>query len=118
MVATSTFAHVVGSSDPGTRLDAAGYDWQAVGENIATGFGTPRDVIHAWMASTPHCQNVLDPNIVDVGVGMNPNPVEGYASGPQPSTWTEDLALPVYVDPPSDNYEPADGCPYETLSSP
>jgi hypothetical protein len=116
MVATSTFTHVSGGIDPGVRMEAAGYDWSAYGENIATGFATPRDVVHAWMASTDHCRNILDPQYVDVGTGVNNNPVIGFASGP--ASWTQDFGLPAYISPPSDNFTPANGCPYSTPVTP
>ena len=112
MVATSTFGHVLGGSDPGMRMQDAGYDWSAYGENIATGFATPRDVVRAWMASTDHCRNILDPEYVEVGTGVNPNPVVGYATGP--ATWTQDFGLPAYSSPPSENFAPANGCPYSS----
>ena len=43
------------------RITAAGFNSSAAGENIATGFATPHDVVKAWMASTGHCRNILAP---------------------------------------------------------
>ncbi len=105
MVATDDFSH---GSDPSARITAAGLSWSATGENIATGYPTPRRVVAAWMASVEHCRNILNPSYSRVGTGVNPHLVRGYASGP--ATWTEDFALPARHRPPSHNWGPADSC--------
>jgi uncharacterized protein YkwD len=107
MVATGVFSH---GSNFGARITATGYHWRAAGENIATGFPTPRSVVRAWMASTGHCQNILDPAFRDVGTGLSRHPVGHYAGGP--STWTQDFGLPANRAAPSHNGKPARGCPY------
>ena len=84
--------------------------WRAAGENIATGFATPRSVVRAWMASTGHCQNILNPQYRNVGTGVSPRAVRGFATGV--GTWTQDFALGMHSSPPSGNYGPMDGCPY------
>jgi uncharacterized protein YkwD len=48
MVASGNFTH---GNDFAGRISAVGYNWQTAGENIATGFDTPRSVVKAWMAS-------------------------------------------------------------------
>jgi uncharacterized protein YkwD len=107
MVARHRFSH---GSDFAGRISGAGYNWAQVGENIATGFATPRAVVRAWMADAIHCQNILDPAYRDLGVGVNGHPVAGAASSP--ATWTEDLGLTLFQSPPARNWGPANGCPY------
>jgi uncharacterized protein YkwD len=107
MVATNTFTH---GNQFWNRISTAGYEWSNVGENIATGYGTPRQVVSAWMASPEHCRNILDPNYANVGTGINPNPVASVASGP--ATWTQDFGLLMLQKVPSKNSGPANGCPY------
>jgi uncharacterized protein YkwD len=107
MVATGNFTH--GSNFAG-RISAVGYDWQTAGENIATGFATPRDAVNAWMASPDHCRNILDPSFRDVGTGVTAAAVGDWAS--QPSTWTNDFGLLMSQSPPSGNTGPQNGCPY------
>jgi uncharacterized protein YkwD len=107
MVSSGQFTHGVNFAG---RISAAGFDWSSAGENIATGFQTPHDVVAAWMASTDHCQNILDPTYADVGTGLSTHPVGNFASGP--STWTQDFALWMGHRAPSGNYGPAHGCPY------
>ncbi len=91
------------------RIRAAGYDWSAAGENIATGFATPAAVVNAWMASTGHCRNILSPTFAAVGTGVSRDGVRGYGSV---GTWTQDFGLWIGNRPPSRNSGPAAGCPY------
>jgi uncharacterized protein YkwD len=107
MVASRRFTH---GGNFAARITAAGFNSSAAGENIATGFATPHDVVRAWMASTGHCRNILDPTFADVGTGISPHPV-GHSPA-APATWTQDFALRSGHKPPSDNHRPASGCPY------
>jgi uncharacterized protein YkwD len=111
MVADRFFGHAsANGSDPGTRLDRAGFRWSALGENISTGYPTPRRAVAGWLASTGHCQILLSPRYRDIGIGVNRRPVRGYAN--VPGTWTADFALPARSSPPSGNSGPASRCPY------
>jgi uncharacterized protein YkwD len=106
MVSTGQFTH---GSDFSARISAVGFHWSAAGENIATGYRTPRQVVTAWMASTGHCQNILNPTYSDVGTGISSRPVGHFASG---ATWTQDFGLWMGHNAPSGNFGPANGCPY------
>jgi len=106
MVASRSFSH---GTDFAARISDAGYDWSKAGENIATGSPTPRTVVKTWMASPPHCRNILSPSYRDVGVGVNGHAVAGAAG---PATWTEDFGLSMFQSPPASNWRPANGCPY------
>lgn len=78
MVARGFFAHV----EPGgvglvTRLVRVRYlpkhGW-TVGENIAWGTGrmsTPRSIVRAWMHSTGHRANILNPAFREIGLGVH-----------------------------------------------
>jgi uncharacterized protein YkwD len=105
MVAGDFFDH---GSNFGERITDVGFIWSSAGENIATGFSTPRSVVNAWMASTGHCRNILSPLYADVGTGVNPSGVRGFGSA---ATWTQDFALSTGQGPPSGNWDPADHCP-------
>lgn len=107
MVSTGNFTH--GSNFAG-RISAVGYDWQTAGENIATGFATPRKVVAAWMASPDHCRNILDPSFRNIGTGVTAAAVGNWAS--RPSTWTNDFGLLMSQRAPSGNAGPQSGCPY------
>jgi uncharacterized protein YkwD len=105
MVNTGQFTH--GANFAG-RMTAAGYTWSSAGENIATGFRTPWDVVKAWMASPDHCTNILDPTYSDVGTGLSNHRLGNYG----PSTWTQDFGLWMGHRAPSANHGPQHGCPY------
>lgn len=106
MVRTGYFGH---GADFTLRFSAAGYDWRAAGENIASGYATPRSVVNGWMASTEHCRNILDPAFQDAGAGVTAGAVGANVS---PGTWTEDFGLLMNQSPPSRNTRPQSGCPY------
>ena len=107
MVSSDQFTH---GTNFASRISAVGYDWRMAGENIATGYATPRGVVRAWMASTGHCQNILNPAYRNVGTGVSNRAVTGFATGP--GTWTQDFALGMNSTPASNNFGPADRCPY------
>jgi uncharacterized protein YkwD len=105
MVTNGIFTH---GTDFAARISAVGYVWTSAGENIATGFQTPRQVVSAWMASPGHCRNILDPTFADVGTGVSTHRLAQYG----PSTWTQDFGLWMGHSDPSRNYGPQRGCPY------
>ena len=43
--------------------------YSSVGENIAQGQRTPKEVVDAWMKSPGHRQNIMNPNFTHIGVG-------------------------------------------------
>lgn len=111
MVAGGFFSHTnPDGSQPWDRVGRAGFRWSAVGETISTGFATPASAVSGWLASTEHCRILLSPSYRDVGIGVAPRPVRGYATGP--ATWTADFALAAGSGAPSNNWGPANGCPY------
>ena len=50
------------------RVAAAGYTWQAIGENIATGQQNAAQVMASWMGSSGHRANIVNPNFTEIGV--------------------------------------------------
>ncbi len=106
MVASGDFSH---GNDFASRFTAEGYHWRAAGENIAAGQETPAAVVAAWMASTGHCRNILDPDFRDVGIGLSTKPVRWDTA---PVTWTADFGTRMGQSLPSHDTKPADGCPY------
>ncbi|GIV32365.1 MAG: hypothetical protein KatS3mg030_667 [Saprospiraceae bacterium] len=57
-----------GGTRVGARASRAGYRWRAIGENIASGYNTPRAVVDSWLESPGHCRNIMDPNYTEMGV--------------------------------------------------
>lgn len=73
LAADGQFSHTDGSQ-LGDRITAAGYQWSAVGENLGLGQRSPAQIVAAWMASPGHRANMLNPDYVDVGVGIATRP--------------------------------------------
>ena len=56
---------------PGDRIDQAGYEGSAWGENIAWGYPTPEAVVAGWMNSPGHRANILRDEYTHLGVGIS-----------------------------------------------
>jgi uncharacterized protein YkwD len=71
MVERDFFSHENPDGDEmADRVDAVGYAWSALGENIAAGQTTPEDVMASWMNSPGHCSNIMNPDFEEVGIGF------------------------------------------------
>jgi uncharacterized protein YkwD len=107
MVSHEDFTH---GADFASRITDVGFHWSNAGENIATGFATPTSVVTAWMSSTGHCQNILNPSYRYVGTGVSDHVIGG--SNSHGGTWTQDFGLLMGQQAASSNWGPADSCPY------
>jgi uncharacterized YkwD family protein/spore coat assembly protein SafA len=56
--------------DPFKMMHDFGITFYAAGENIAMGQPTPQAVMQAWMNSTGHRANILNPQFNEIGVGI------------------------------------------------
>ena len=56
-------------SSPVDRVNAQGYDWSLLGENIAAGYTSPASVVAGWMDSDGHRANILNCQFTETGVG-------------------------------------------------
>jgi uncharacterized protein YkwD len=54
---------------PSDRVRATGYQEKLVGENIAYGPKSVDDVVKGWLDSPGHCENIMDPRFVEMGIG-------------------------------------------------
>lgn len=50
------------------RIEAAGYDWGSIGENIDAGSTTVNEAVDRWMASDVHCANIMNPGFSEMGL--------------------------------------------------
>ena len=75
--------HFPGQANLGERVSSTGYDWKAVGENIAAGYQTAEAVFEGWMGSSGHRQNILNPNYTEMGIA--------YANAPDNRTGDFDI---------------------------
>ena len=88
MVNRDFFDHVTPDGvTVGTRVTSAGYEWSAVGENIAFGQRTPPEVMDAWMNSAGHRANILNCRYRHLGVGIAYDGRTPY--------WTQDFGSPA-----------------------
>ena len=58
----------------GGRATRAGYVWRRVGENIAAGQGSPKQVMSAWLSSPHHCANIMYGKFTEMGAAYVVNP--------------------------------------------
>ena len=64
------FEHTnLAGDDPFDRMAAAGYMGFTMGENIAMGQQTPKEVVDGWIESDGHCSNIMNPDFTEIGVG-------------------------------------------------
>jgi uncharacterized protein YkwD len=77
-------------STPAQRVERAGYgEHRIVGENIAAGPMSAREVTDGWLASPAHCENIMDGRFTQIGIA--------YAASPNTAVgmyWTQDFATP------------------------
>jgi uncharacterized protein YkwD len=81
MARTDRYGHDADGGAPPQRASAQGYEWCVVLENIAwvqssAGFTTSElatRLIDGWKQSPEHRRNLLDPTVVDTGVGLAPS---------------------------------------------
>jgi uncharacterized protein YkwD len=102
MFAKQYFAHVSPSSASAqTVASSVGYDYLAIGENLALGdFNGDSGVVTAWMNSSGHRANILNTHYTQIGVVVREGIFEGE------DTW---LAVQIFGRPASDCPEPDAG---------
>lgn len=95
MAAKQYFAHVSPSSSSAeTVAQADGYDYIALGENLALGdFAGDAGIVAAWMASPEHRANILNTHYTEIGVAARQIVFDGE------ETW---LAVQIFGRPASD----------------
>jgi uncharacterized protein YkwD len=55
-------------STPSARVTREGYAWRTVGENVASGPTTAKEVMEGWLASPGHCENLMSPKFTQMGL--------------------------------------------------
>ena len=83
MAAHGRFDHVGSDGlSTGERVRREGYDWRAVGENIARYQDSVDQVLGDWLASPGHCRQILSPGFQELGAAE----ADGY--------WTQVFGAP------------------------
>jgi uncharacterized protein YkwD len=70
------------------RVNATGYQWSRLGENIAAGYSSINSVVEGWMRSDGHCANIMNADFDEVGLACVPA-ASGTGDG---QYWTQNLA--------------------------
>lgn len=71
MAASGRMSHAgADGSTPGVRATRAGYRWRVIGENVAFGQPTADRVVASWLESPHHCENIMDPDFTEMGIGV------------------------------------------------
>lgn len=83
MAARAFYAHTSPEGlEPWDRAAAAGATHRGIGENIACGQRSPREVVRGWMNSPGHRANILKPDFTHIGIGF-------AGGGPAGTYWTQ-----------------------------
>ncbi len=69
-----------------SRVEAAGYAWSRLGENIARGQSDADAVMKAWMNSSGHRANILNCAFREIGIGVH--------KGDGGPWWTQNFGAP------------------------
>jgi uncharacterized protein YkwD len=72
------------------RVTAVGYDWGVVAENLGAGYPTLGSAIDAWRRSPGHRQNLVNPNVTEIGIAA----VKASSGREQRTYWALILASP------------------------
>lgn len=71
MAINNYFSHTSPTyGSPFDMMKKFGISYTAAGENIAKGQRSPQEVVNAWMNSSGHRANILNPNFTHIGVGF------------------------------------------------
>ena len=88
MASRSFMAHTGSDgSDPAARISREGYEWSAIGENVAAGQSSPAAVMSSWLSSPAHCANIMNPTFEHMGIGR-------AAGGSLGVYWAQTFATP------------------------
>jgi len=71
MVERNFFGHInPDGQDPFARMKTYGIEYSYAAENIAAGHTTAKAVMNSWMNSRGHRENILNPDLTELGVGI------------------------------------------------
>lgn len=68
--------HILDGKRPSQRVEAAGYDWGKVAENLITADQSDvplEQLVKAWMDSKVHRENILMKDVTETGLGIAKN---------------------------------------------
>jgi hypothetical protein len=92
MFLSNYWAHISpAGTTPWVFIRNAGYQYSVAGENLARDFDTTNPMINAWMASSTHRDNIVNPRYQDIGVAV----VNGTLNGLETTIVVQMFGSPV-----------------------
>ncbi|OGV97200.1 hypothetical protein A2W24_04210 [Microgenomates group bacterium RBG_16_45_19] len=92
MFAHNYWAHVApDGTTPWVFIKNAGYAYSVAGENLARDFGDTGSMIEAWMNSTTHRDNIINPKYGQIGVAV----VDGILEGAETTLVVQMFGSPI-----------------------
>lgn len=92
MFAENYWAHYSPSGkDPWGFIQKAGYQFTNAGENLARNFYSSTEVVDAWMASSTHRDNIVNPKYKNIGIAV----MEGMLNGQPTLLVVQEFGTPV-----------------------
>lgn len=70
MIDKDYFEHYAHGLTPWKFIENQKYDYLYAGENLAMDFQTSEGMVRAWMSSSAHRKNILNPDYDDIGIGV------------------------------------------------
>ena len=90
MVDNNFFSHTGSDGlQPSDRVQAAGYEYSYMGENIAAGYSSVTSVMNGWLDSPGHCSNIMNANYTEMGADRLTSSTADYST-----YWTADFGRP------------------------
>lgn len=74
--------------EPSDRIEDQGYDWRAIGENVAWGKTSVQHAMKGWQESPDHCTNIMDSDFTEMGAAVTENEETGQ------TYWVQVFAAP------------------------
>ncbi len=90
MALNDFFDHIgTGGTSLPDRVAVVGYSWWGLAENIGGGYLSPEAAVIGWMDSDPHCANVMNGSLTELGAGYVRRLGTTWTN-----YWTQDLGKP------------------------
>lgn len=77
------------NSQVAERVGRQQYEYQIVGENLASGHGSAKQAVAGWLLSPGHCANLMNPQFSEMGAAYVVNPASDSAI-----FWTQVFGTP------------------------
>lgn len=77
---SQNFSHTIDNQTFSHWVKLTGYEYDIIGENLAIDFISSEGAIKAWLNSTTHRENILNPRFSEIGVAIKEGIINGQKS--------------------------------------